>query len=530
MFGKLQRREKGFYSAGTSLVRTYRLLVIAIVLFTLVMGLSAAAQDGPKWIGAFLVKGKVGLKWQTVSDVSEYGIYRKSKSGEYEKVATSDQTRYFDTDLTPGEVYTYKLSFVDASGQELFSGEKSVSIPAAVAGDFNPPIWVGIRLDQDKVFLRWDNVGSAIAYNLYRSMTSGSGYDVVGNAQKTSFADKDGLVKGETYYYVITALNDEFEETEYSEEKSFKFGISMEEQKALAAAETKIELEDVKLTLEYEMDKAGSIQMNQPSDIFINSKGDIYLTDVLNCQIHCLDLNGKYKFSFGERTDDADLENPPGGTFRIPFTLFIDKSDQVYVSDVDNHDIQIFSSDGKFIKRITVDCGEGKQKLRANGFHVFDDGRIILTDAGNHRFMMIDKDGKILFEKGGRGDGDGEFNFPDELVVTKENNLFIVDGINCRVQKFDLEGNHKLTFGTVGQSAGTFARPKGISFDENGRIYVSDAMSGLIQGFNQDGEVKVALGVGDDVKFITPRGMFFKDGKLFVINRAINKLAVYKIN
>ena len=528
MIRRLQKRDKGLCKDGTSVRKTLTFLVIAVVLFTFVMTMSAAAQDGPKWIGAFFVKGKVGLKWQSESDVSAYNIYRKSKAGEFEKISTSDEARYFDTDLMAGEVYTYKLSYVDVSGKEMFSDEKSVTIPAATGGDFIPPTWVGVRLDQDKLFLSWDKVGSAIAYNVYRSTTSGSGYEVIGNAQKNNFADKDGLVKGETYYYVLTALNDEFEETEYSAEKEFKYGISLAEQEEMIAEEHKVELDELKLTLEFETVKAGSIDMNQPADLFLNSKGDLYLTDVLNCQVHCFTSDGKYKFSFGERTADADKDNPPAGTFKIPFTLFIDKSDQVYVSDVENNDIQVFTEDGKFIRRIKVDNGD-KEKLRANGFHVFDDGKIILTDAGNHRFMMIDKNGKILFEKGGRGDGDGEFNFPDELVVTKDNKVFIVDGINCRIQQFDLDGNHKMTFGSVGQSAGTFGRPKGISIGEDGLLWVSDAMSGLIQGFNQDGVVKTVLGTTDDARFSTPRGMFFKNGKLYMVNRAINKLAIYKI-
>ncbi len=143
--------------------------------------------------------------------------------------------------------------------------------------------------------------------------------------------------------------------------------------------------------------------------------------------------------------------------------------------------------------------------------------------------MFIDDNGKILLSKGTHGDKEGEFNFPDELTVTDDNTICIVDGINCRVQQFDLEGNFKNAFGSVGQSAGTFARPKAITVDESGRIWVSDAMSNLIQGFTPEGDVKAALGTTDDARFTTPRGIFIKDGRIYVVNRAINKVAVYRI-
>lgn len=488
------------------------------------------AGEGPKWIGAFYVKGRVGLKWQAAAGTAEYVVYRKGSNGDFERFATTDKSQHFDTDLKPGETYTYKIGVVGADGVEVFSEERKVTIPGDV-GEFRPPTWSGIRLDGDKLMLRWDPVPGAIAYNIYRSTTPGGGYEVVGNATTARHVDRDDLVHGETYYYVITALTEEFEESEYSEERSFAFGLSDDQMKAAEEA-AQIVLEDIPLTYLFDITKAGNNKdMNQPADVFVNSTGDIYITDALNFQVNCYDNTGSLKFSFGEKTPPDLKDSPPEGTFSYPFTLFIDSEDAVYVTDVINGDIQVFRPDGKFTRRITVDVGEGMEKFRPNGLAVLDDGRIVATDAGNHRFIIIDQGGKILRSTGSRGSDPGQFIFPDELVVTDDGTILVVDVINCRIQEFDMEGNFIRAFGEAGQTAGTFGRPKGLTLDTTGRIWVSDAMGNIVQIFTPEGEVKSAITRFDDedVFLATPRGLFVKDGRFYVVNRLPHRLLVFQI-
>lgn len=509
-------------------MKQHRILTFTILL-ALSLWLAAGiiqAAEGPTWIGAFYVKGKVGLKWQVMEGVSEYSIFRKIGGGDFQKLTTTGKTQHFDEDLSPGETYTYKIVVTGADGSELASVEKKVTIPGS-AGDFKAPTWSGVRFDLNKIMLRWDQVPGAIAYNIYRSETPGSDYVVVGNATMQRYADGDNLENGKTYYYVVTALNEEFEETEYSEERSVLFG-------APAAAEDAVEiiLEDLPLTYLFDITKAGgNDDMNQPADVFVNSKGDIYITDALKFRVNCYDSNGKHKFSFGEKTPGNMSDNPPEGTFAYPFTLFIDKNDDVYVTDVKNHDIQVFSPDGKFKKRITAAFESGMEELHPNGLVVLDDGRLVVTDGENHRFLILDQNGKVLLSKGGRGSEPGQFIFPDEVVVTDDGKICVVDVINCRIQEFDMEGNFIRAFGQAGQTAGTFGRPKGLALDNKGQVWVSDAMANIVQVFTLEGEVKSAItGFDDkDVFLATPRGVFIKDGRFYVVNRLPNRVMVFQI-
>ena len=514
-----------FRSANRRSAALCVLLVVALVAI-------AMAQDAPKWVGAFYVKGKVGLKWQPVEGASSYNVYRKAADEEYTKIASEEKTHLFDTNVKPGVVYTYKIAAVMPDGSERFSSEKSVTIPGSAAtGAFAPPQWVGIRLDRNTLFLNWDRVPGAIAYNVYRSETPGGPYEVVGNVTVSKFADREGLERGKTYYYVLTALNEEFEETEYSEERSHKFGLSAEEIAAAEAA-SQIQLDSIKLTYLFQITSAGSQgDMNQPADVFVNSKGNIYVTDALNGRVHCFDNSGTYLFSFGEPTNPAMKDDPPEGTFSYPFSLFIDRQDNVYVTDVINHDIQVFTAEGKFLRRIRVPTTEDQEPFRPNGIWVLDDGTILCTDAGNHRFLKLSPDGKVLMAVGSRGTGEGQFNFPDGIVVTDDSVICVVDVLNCRVQEFDMNGKFIRWFGGRGQNVGTFGRPKDMIIGPKGWLWISDALANAVQAFTVEGQVKLAINHFEDesVFLATPRGMYIKDGRFYVVNRLPHQVLVFQI-
>ncbi len=56
------------------------------------------------------------------------------------------------------------------------------------------------------VVLAWTESSDASSYNVWRSLTSGSGYTTVANVTGTNVVDI-GLTNGTTYYYVVSALN-----------------------------------------------------------------------------------------------------------------------------------------------------------------------------------------------------------------------------------------------------------------------------------------------------------------------------------
>lgn len=495
-----------------------------VVLLVLVLS-SAALAAQPTLMAAFFVKGKVGLKWGKVAGVEEYLVYRQTSGGDFVQIGSTTEDKYFDETVEGGNTYVYKIAIVEG-GQEVFSGTKSVTI-AGSTGAFKAPTWVGLRVDQEKLYLNWDPVPGAVAYNIWRSETEGGPYEVVGTSQGSRHVEKDGLVKGNTYYYVLSAMNQEFDETPQSEERSIKYGMSKEELDAMKSQDSAVSLVPIEVELLFEITTGNrGAELNQPSDVKVNSKGMIYVADTQNGEIHCYENDGNYSFTFGVKGSGTLAD----GEFQQPYTLFIDNADQVYVSDVLRHDIQVFSSNGDFIRRITIDTGSGNDPLRANGLYVFPDGRLLMTDTGNHRFLITSPDGKIMQEGGGKGGEEGKLMFPNGILVSKDGIISIVDTINCRIQQFEMDGKFVRAFGSSGHAAGSFGRPTKIAEDENGMLWISDGLSGMIQLFTATGEVRSALGSNeDDFDFASPNGICASGGKMFVTQRLRNKVSVFGI-
>lgn len=518
------------------MIRTFgnkwTILLLTTVLTVALAG--AAAAQGPKWVGAFFIKGKIGLKWLAFEGATEYKISRKIGSGSFEDITTTDKTQYFDTNITAGETHVYKIIAVDAAGAETHSVEKSVRVPASRASAFKPPEWSGIRQDLRSLLLNWDRVPGGIAYNVMRSTTEGGPYELVGNVSVGKYIDRD--VEGGThYYYVVTAMNEEFEETGYSEERGMRFGLSAEERAAQAQVE-EIVLDPLNLTFLFALTEAESgSALAMPADVAVNSKGDIYVTDTKNMRVVCYDASGKHKFNFGQATARGLRDNPPEGTFQQPMPLFIDKQDMVYVGDNGNHNIQVYKADGGFDHQINVDCGDKFKPFRPNGFHVFDDGRIVSSDAGNHRIVFLDPDGKITLDTPGGKDSEGTsiaMSFPCGVAVAGDGVISVVDQMGARVIQFDADGNYQGYFGGVGRGYGQFGRPKGITLAPDGRIWVTDGMANTVQVFSPEGEVKSAIAgtIEEGVHLGAPRGLVVSADRLYVVARSVNSVLVFKIS
>ena len=73
------------------------------------------------------------------------------------------------------------------------------------------------------------------------------------------------------------------------------------------------------------------------------------------------------------------------------------------------------------------------------------------------------------------------FNYPSDVAVDKDGNIYILDTGNSRIQKFGPDGNYLATIGRKGQGPGEFIMPDGIDFDRDGNLVVADSAQSRIQ-------------------------------------------------
>jgi DNA-binding beta-propeller fold protein YncE len=85
-------------------------------------------------------------------------------------------------------------------------------------------------------------------------------------------------------------------------------------------------------------------------------------------------------------------EDPLGsgdGEFNVPHSLAFDSAGNAYITDTNNHRIQKFSSDGKFITKWgSKGSGDG-ELLGPEGIDVDSYGKVYVVDSGNSHIQVF---------------------------------------------------------------------------------------------------------------------------------------------
>ena len=81
---------------------------------------------------------------------------------------------------------------------------------------------------------------------------------------------------------------------------------------------------------------------------------------------------------------------------------------------------------------------------------------------------------KFLRKWGVRGDGDGEFRWPQSLAIDVCGNLYVSECINDRIQVFDVGGRFIRKWEGYGKADVAFSMPQSLVVDNEGDVYISD--------------------------------------------------------
>jgi hypothetical protein len=275
-------------------------------------------------------------------------------------------------------------------------------------------------------------------------------------------------------------------------------------------------------------DRAALGVVSTPEGIAYDSQGNSYVADVSNNRIQKFSPTGAFIKAWGSYGGAG-----PGdatGTFDMANPVFpaVDASDQVYVLDPGNNRVQVFDTDGNYLKQldgtnspdgfmyapVSVAFGPGGdtyvaelsservQVFDSTGYHKRDIGSggtangefstpvgLAVDSAGNayvsdlfaNRIQKFNAAGAYVRKWDTEGAGSGQFEGPIGLAVDKADNFYVADVFNHRIQKFDSSGNYLLQLGGVGIGNGTFGWPIGVSVKPDGNVVVADYTMSLVQ-------------------------------------------------
>jgi sugar lactone lactonase YvrE len=183
------------------------------------------------------------------------------------------------------------------------------------------------------------------------------------------------------------------------------------------------------------------------------------------------DPTGKLLTSFG------------AGLFNYPHGFFVDRDDNIWVSDGraknngKGHTVMKFTPDGKLLMTLGKPgiAGETPDTFNApSDIQIAPNGDIFVADGHggdtNARIVKLSKDGKFIKAWGKKGAGPGEFDTPHSLAMDSAGRLFVADRSNSRIQIFDQDGR-------ILAEWRQFGRPSGVFINKNDILYSADSTS-----------------------------------------------------
>lgn len=265
--------------------------------------------------------------------------------------------------------------------------------------------------------------------------------------------------------------------------------------------------------------KKTSATFDLPTALAMDSAGNIYVVDTGSDLIRKVSTKGAVTTLAGTAFSPGSADGTGGAAqFHNPFGIAVDSEGNIYVADTGNHTIRKITSAGvvttfagKAGTAGSVDgVGTDARFNSPTGIAAGNSTDLVVGDFGNGVIRQVSADATVgtlagAADPSGSADGTLEtarFNFPSDVALDNQSNLYVADFANHTIRKIDPAGDVITLAGTAGVSGtndGTgqdarFNNPTSLAVDGNGNIYVADTLNNAIRKVTPDGVVSTLAG------------------------------------
>ena len=227
---------------------------------------------------------------------------------------------------------------------------------------------------------------------------------------------------------------------------------------------------------------SGEGMFKRPYGVAVNDRDEVVVADCHNHRVQVFDSNGTFLRSFGHKGENA-------GELIYPVGIAIDKDRNIFVAENGNNRIQIFSWEGRHLRSFGGQGSLDSQLLHPRGLSLDSTGNVIVADAGNKLIKIFTPDGRFVMKIGGQG----SLSNPVHCVQCGE--YFIVsDSTEHCIKVFNREGHFQYKFGKEGEGDAEFSFPRFLSVTQSKHLLVCDDYNNRIQVFELDGNFTGTFG------------------------------------
>jgi sugar lactone lactonase YvrE len=195
----------------------------------------------------------------------------------------------------------------------------------------------------------------------------------------------------------------------------------------------------------------------EPTDIAWDSKGNLYITDgYVHSRVAKYDKDGNWVGTWGKR-------GVKPGEFWTVHNIVVDKQDHVWVADRSNGRIQVFDTDGKFLKEVIINVATPPvQPIMGHQY-----------PPGEKDVSTEEKPLNMAYRPGA----------PDALCMPPDNPnvIFVGDLYPGRIYKINLDGKVLGYFSHAGKKPGETGATHGIACPSENLIYTAEFENWRVQ-------------------------------------------------
>ena len=250
---------------------------------------------------------------------------------------------------------------------------------------------------------------------------------------------------------------------------------------------------------------AGDQTFLAPRGMAIAPDGSLYIADSRNHRIVHFDADGNLINTIGSYGNAMENPSLPGGLMNEPWGVAVDDDGTLFVADTWNHRIQVFDSNGQFLRMwSTFDvAGMPDTFWGPRGIALDAEGHVYVTDTGKQRVVVFDKTGSYRAQFGGVGLELGKLDEPVGIAIGQDGKVYIADTWNQRVQVFQPSTDGLSFMGLKDWEldawfSSSIENKPYLALDKNDNVYITDPDLGRVIVFDKNGTFKVLWGGFDN--------------------------------